>query len=62
MKQVAKKEQQKSITKEFCVVGVGRSSSFVFICEEKLGEQRDDKQIPNSMVKRNKELSPFLVP
>lgn len=48
MKQVAKKEQQKSITQEFCV-GVGRSSSFVFICEEKLGAQRDDKHIPNSM-------------
>lgn len=50
LKQVAKKEQQKSITQEFCVVGVGRSSSFVFICEEKLGAQRDDKQIPNWMI------------
>lgn len=50
MKQVAKKKQEKSITQELCVVGIARSSSFVFICEGKLGAQRDDKQTPNSMI------------
>lgn len=50
MKQVAKKKQEKSITQELCVVGIARSSTFVFICEEKLRAQRDDKQTPNSMI------------
>lgn len=44
------KETRKSIAQELCVVSVARSSSFVFICEEKLRAQRDDKQTPNSMI------------
>lgn len=50
MKQVTRKKQEKSIAQELCVVGVAKSSSFVFICEEKLRAQRDDKQTPNSMI------------
>lgn len=50
MKQVTKKKQEKSIAQELCVVGIARSSTFVFICEEKLRAQRDDKKNPNSMI------------
>lgn len=51
MKQVTKKKQEKVLHMNYVyVVGVARSSSFVFICEEKLRAQRDDKQTPNSMI------------